>query len=81
MNSVGRILASQIKIDLTPVKCAQHINIKKQVSLQGHGLRSSSMESFFWSYVQGEQVTYLHVITSCLCDKRLLDKLFLFLSL
>lgn len=52
MNSVGRILASQIKIDLTPVNCAQHINIKKWVSLQGRGLRSSSVESFFWNYVQ-----------------------------
>ena len=81
MNSVGRILASQIKIDLTPVNCAQHINIKKLNSFQGHGLRASSMGNFFWSYVQGEHVTYLHVVTSCLCDKSLLDKLFLFLSL
>lgn len=80
MNSVGRILASQIKIDLTPVNCAQHINIKKPASLQGHGLRFSSMGNFFWSCVQGEHVTYLHV-TSCLCDKSSLDKLFLFLSL
>ena len=54
--------------------------LKKQVSLQGHILRVSAVENYFWSYIQGEHIAYLHIITSCLCDKGLLDKLFLILS-
>ena len=55
--------------------------LKKQVSFQGHVLRVSAVENYFWSYIQGEHIAYLHIITSCLCDESLLDKLFLILSL
>ena len=55
--------------------------LKKQVSFQGHVLRVLAVENYFWSYIQGEYIAYLHIITCCLCDKSLLDKLFLILSL
>lgn len=69
---------SQIKIDLPPVDCAQHIEET------GFSSRATYLESqqwrVFWSCIQGEHTAYLHIITSCLCDTGLPDKLFLILS-
>ena len=73
-------LSHKSKVTFFLFGCAQHINVKKQVSLQGHRLRFLSMKNNFWSSVQGDHVTYLHIVTSCLCGKSLLDKFFLFLS-